>query len=123
MDVPKDVIDWFYCGTPTTPFRYIDFVVPQNSQELDNVYIDCVQVEPIEPRHVTISASEGGTTDPEPGYYETSGYPQITVYSDWGWTFTAWEITVNGYTWYEPPWNPVDVIYDYATVRPIFEPW
>ena len=115
--------DWVYCGMPTTSFRYINFVIPQDSQELNNVYIDCVEVDPIEPRHVTILASEGGTTYPGPGYYETSGYPQITVYADWGWDFTAWEFTVGEYTWYEPPWNPVDVIYDYAIVRPIFEPW
>jgi hypothetical protein len=73
------------------------------------------------PMHIVVLESEGGTTFPPPGAYTTDGPARITVYPDEGWTFIAWEITVGSSTWTEPPWNPCDVIYDHATVRPIFE--
>ena len=73
------------------------------------------------PMQITILSSDGGTTDPGPGTYITNGDPHVTVYPDDGWTFTAWQITVDSNTWTESPWNPVDVIYDYATIQPIFE--
>ena len=70
------------------------------------------------PMHITILASEGGTTFPPPGTYITNGNPTITAIQ--GWLLTAWEITVDGNTWTEYPWNPIDCIYDYATIKPIF---
>ncbi len=75
-----------------------------------------------DPKHITILASTGGGTDPPDGEYVTNGNPRITAYPSYGWALFAWEISIDGGVnwWTEPPWNPVDVIYDYATIRPQF---
>jgi hypothetical protein len=75
-------------------------------------------------RYITIEGSEYGQTNfgNTTTTFITSGYPHITVYPNPGYTFSAWQVTVDTNTWTESPWNPCDVIYDYAIVQPIFEP-
>jgi hypothetical protein len=75
-----------------------------------------------ETRHITINSAVGGTTNPAPGTYTTSGYPVIEVTTNPGYTFTRWDITVGSGSWSESPWNPCTVIYDYAIMTPVFTP-
>jgi hypothetical protein len=69
---------------------------------------------------VTILSSIGGSTEPPEGTYTQIENLEIVVTADKGYLFSCWEITADGNTWTEPPWNPCAVIYDGCTVQPLF---
>ena len=69
---------------------------------------------------VTLLSSIGGTTEPLEGTYTQIENLEIVVTTNKDYLFSCWEITVDGVTWTEPPWNPCIVIYDGCTIRPIF---
>lgn len=69
---------------------------------------------------VTVLSSIGGTTEPPEGTYTQIENLEIVVTTNKDYLFSCWEITSDGVTWTEPPWNPCIVIYDGCTIRPIF---
>lgn len=75
--------------TSGAPGEYIVGVSSEDSEDEVNVTV----LERVEEYTLTISAEEGGTTDPEPGNYtyEEGDNVTVTALPDENWTFSHWE--------------------------------
>ncbi|MCW4029562.1 MAG: hypothetical protein NWE92_07945 [Candidatus Bathyarchaeota archaeon] len=110
--------------TPSTTPTNAPTNAPTATPTSNPTYAPSATATPAPERHITIEAAVGGTTNPLPGTYITSGYPVITVTANPGYTFTRWDIYLHDqygdHYWSENPWNPCTVIYDYAVMTPVF---
>jgi hypothetical protein len=95
---------------------------PSPSATPKNPTIRLIPIFPLTPtfKTVTILSSIGGTTEPPEGTHIQIENLEIVVTTNKDYLFSCWEITADGVTWTEPPWNPCIVIYDGCTIRPIF---
>lgn len=87
-----------YLGTATTPFKYVAiFAYAYNVEpftELNDAYVDCISANYVPLSYfLTISTDGHGTTDPEPGGYNTYGETvEVTAIPDENYEFDHWDI-------------------------------
>jgi hypothetical protein len=93
-----DTPGWIDCGIYDAPFNYIKFTA-EYENNVYNVYIDSVKVQPLLYHTLSIYTDGQGYTSPSGGpQYEHNTYAGVTAYAAPAWVFSYWTLDGNYYS-------------------------